>query len=311
MRTVTVALLAGLGSALVPLLLPITAGGARAADLDYGVLRGPEYEPAPQAINWSGGYFGAHAGYSSAALGFRNVYQDMVANALHDTSAEANFGASTLLRADPTRIDKTTFGGFAGYNVQFDDVVLGIEADYSRFGKTGFSSDAQGRTKVRDDGVIETVSLKGASSTRITDYGTIRGRAGYAMGSFLPYVTGGLAIGRALVTDKVTYQNYGFSQTTYNANQALTAGASPAYVYNFGYVPPFDPLAPDSSVPATSPLSRAKTKVVAGIALGAGLEYALTQNILLRGEYQYVLFNDFDGHKANLNTVRGGAAVKF
>ena len=310
MRTVTVALLAGLGSALAPLMLPVTLIEARAADLDYGVLRGPEYEPAPQVINWSGTYFGAHAGYSSAALGFRNVYQEMVANALHDTTAETIFGASTLLRANPTRVDKTTFGGFAGYNVQFDDVVFGIEADYSRFGKTGFTSDAIGRTDVSSNGVLETVSLNGTSSTRITDYGTIRGRAGYALGNFLPYVTGGLAIGRALVTDKVTYQDYGYNQSTYNANQALTAGALPAHVFNFGYTY-FNSSAPDQSTPATTTLVRAKTKVVAGIALGAGVEYALTQNIVLRGEYQYVLFNDFDGHKVNLNTVRGGAAVKF
>ncbi len=50
---------------------------------------------------------------------------------------------------------------------------------------------------------------------------------------------------------------------------------------------------------------------MAGVALGAGLEFALTSNIVLRGEYQYILFNDFDGHKVNVNTVRGGAAVKF
>jgi outer membrane immunogenic protein len=31
----------------------------------------------------------------------------------------------------------------------------------------------------------------------------------------------------------------------------------------------------------------------------------------VRGEYQYVQFQDFNGHKAELNTVRGGAAVKF
>jgi outer membrane immunogenic protein len=51
--------------------------------------------------------------------------------------------------------------------------------------------------------------------------------------------------------------------------------------------------------------------VIGGVALGAGLEFALTSNIMLRGEYQYVLFNDFKGHSAEINTVRGGAAVKF
>jgi opacity protein-like surface antigen len=37
----------------------------------------------------------------------------------------------------------------------------------------------------------------------------------------------------------------------------------------------------------------------------------LTSNIFVRGEYQYAFFNDFDGHKFNVNLVRGGAGVKF
>ncbi len=52
-------------------------------------------------------------------------------------------------------------------------------------------------------------------------------------------------------------------------------------------------------------------KTIGGIALGFGLEYALTPNILLRGEYQYINFQSFNGHNAELNTIRGGAAVKF
>jgi outer membrane immunogenic protein len=54
-----------------------------------------------------------------------------------------------------------------------------------------------------------------------------------------------------------------------------------------------------------------KKVTVVGLAVGGGIEYAITSNFLLRGEYQYVLFNDFQGHKAELNTVRGGAAIKF
>lgn len=308
MRTVTLTLLAALGAAPTIGLLTLAANDARAADLDYGVLRGPDYDPPVPAIDWSGAYFGAHAGYSSAALGYRNVYQEMIANRLHDTTAESTFGASTLLRTNPRRIDRSTFGGYAGYNWQFDDVVLGVEADYTRFGKTGLTSDSIGRTNVTGD-MLETVHLNGTSSTRIQDYGTIRARAGYAMGSLMPFVTGGLAIGRATVVDRVDYQYYGFNQTTFNANQALPQ-AQRANVFNYGYQN-FDPNNPAGSVPAETSLVRAKTKVVGGITLGAGLEFALTQNIVLRGEYQYVLLNDFDGHKVNLNTVRGGAAVKF
>jgi opacity protein-like surface antigen len=285
---------------------------ARAADLDDDYLRGPEYDPTPtQIIDWSGFYVGGHGGYSSAALGFKNVYQEIISNQLQDTTAESNFGASTLLRTQPVRTDRTTFGALVGYNFQFDDFVVGIEGDYTRFGKTGYSSDSVSRTHNTADGIVETLNLTGSSSTRLEDYGTIRGRVGYALGNFLPFVTGGFAIGRALVTDRVTYQSYGFDKAAFNANQTATTGL-PAYVYRFGYSS-FDPTDPTGvgSVPSTGRIGSAKTKVVGGVTLGGGVEYAITSNFLLRGEYQYVLFNDVDGHRINLNTVRAGAAYKF
>ncbi|MGU3540268.1 outer membrane protein [Methylobacterium sp. A54F] len=301
MRTVTLALIAGLSAC------GWTA--AQAADLDYGYLRGPEYEPPAPLIDWSGVYLGGHGGYSSAALDFKNVFQPLVYSRTHDSTAESIFGASTLLSARSQRVDSATYGAIAGYNFQFDDVVIGIEGDYTRFGKYGSSYDSIGRVKMNGD-FKESVELAGVTSTRVQDYGTIRARAGYALGNFMPFVTGGVAVGRALIVDAVNVQHYGYNLATFNANQAVTNGAAPAYVNNFGYSA-FSQSNPEGSVPDVQTVKQAKTKVVAGVALGAGLEFALTSNIVLRGEYQYVLLNDFDGHKVNLNTVRGGAAVKF
>ena len=62
---------------------------------------------------------------------------------------------------------------------------------------------------------------------------------------------------------------------------------------------------------ATKVVANDRTKTVGGVALGFGIEYAITPNVLLRGEYQYINFQTFNGHNAELNTVRGGAAVKF
>ena len=286
---------------------------ARAADLDYDFLRGPDYDPpvAVTAIDWSGVYVGGHGGYSSAALGFQRSYQPLIIQQTHNSTAESDFGASNLLTSKPRRVGDVSFGGYAGYNVQFDDVVLGIEVDYTSFGRSGSSSDGISRFKTNSLGYLETVSLNGASSTKINDFGTIRARAGYAFGNLLPYVTGGFAIGRARIADGVFIEDSGYNATTYNANQALTVG-KPAYVENFGYRPgTFSQTDPTTGVPNSTYINKSKTKTVGGVALGGGLEYAITPNILLRAEYQYVLFNDFDGHKANLNTVRGGAAVKF
>lgn len=313
MRIVTVPVLVALG------LVGLSA--AQAADLDYGVLRGPEYEPAVPLIDWSGIYFGAHAGYTSASHSYGGVFQPALADYFRRTAIESEFTVSSLLTTGSRRVDGTSFGAFAGYNFQFDETVLGFEVDYTRFGKQSSSYNDISRQMTTSGGMLETVYLAGTSTTKIEDYGTIRGRAGYAMGNFLPFVTGGFAIGRANITDAVTVQNFGYNQTTYLANQQQTSG-SPAYVTNHGYAAFNQNYPGNGSTPAgqgvqtvpsapTALAAVAKTKTVGGVTLGAGLEYALTQNLLLRAEYQYVLFNDFDGHKANLNTVRGGAAVKF
>jgi opacity protein-like surface antigen len=312
MRTVTFALLTGFTLGIVA---PV-----QAADLDYGVLRGPDYEPEAPLIDWNGVYVGGHGGYTSAALNFNNVFQPVVANALRQTYFESTMNASGLLTTNSTRVDGTSFGGYVGWNYQFDETVIGIEADYTRFGKTGSSANDIARFTIGTDGWLHAVSLDGTASTRIEDYGTIRARGGYAIGNFLPFVTGGLAIGRAQVADQVAIQTYEYDQAPYRANAALTDPSKAVAVGHSGYAN-FNPTAPDpGSTPSTGTRSTlaapvtygsSKTKVVGGITLGAGLEFALTQNIILRGEYQYVLFNDFDGHKVNLNTVRGGAALKF
>lgn len=256
---------------------------SHAADLDYGYLRGADEGYAEPVIDWSGVYVGGHGGYSSAAYGFDNAFQQRVARLLRATTIENEMHASTLLVPHPVRVDGGSYGAFLGYNMQFDDIVVGVEADYTRFNVTGVTSDAIGRSATLSDNYFSSVALSGSSATRLIDYGTLRARAGYAMGSFLPFITGGVAIGRARIGDYVT-------------------------VHASGYVPG-DTTMPTFSYTETDGSS--KTKTVAGVALGAGLEYAVTSNILLRGEYQYVLFNDFDGHKVNVNTVRGGAALKF
>jgi outer membrane immunogenic protein len=70
-------------------------------------------------------------------------------------------------------------GGTAGYNWQFGNAVLGVEGD------------------------IDWSNLKGTSGavlcpgcgTSDSWLSTVRGRAGYAFGGIMPYVTGGLAVG--------------------------------------------------------------------------------------------------------------------
>lgn len=299
MRTATVSALAGA--------CLLQAVCASAADLDYGTLRGSDYEPAPvPTIDWSGFYAGGHGGWSSTAHGLSKGLSPLLAQQLYQLEVENEFGVSKLLRPDASRTTGSSFGGFLGYNAVVDDFVFGVEGDYTHIDQTGASGDAIGRAFTTSAGNFNNVLLSGTSRTSLIDYGTVRGRVGYALGSLLPFATAGLAFGHARISDEVTSQNYGYNTASLNT---LLAG-TPTSVYNFGYSK-FDPLK-GIYVPAPAvALARTSQKYVAGFAAGFGLDFALTSNIVLRGEYQYILFEKFGSHNANVNTVRGAAAVKF
>jgi outer membrane immunogenic protein len=70
-------------------------------------------------------------------------------------------------------------GGTAGYNAQFGNWVLGFEGDID-WSNVGGTSNAPGCP---------------GCGVQNNWLGTARGRIGYAFGNFLPYVTGGLAVG--------------------------------------------------------------------------------------------------------------------
>ena len=133
----------------------VTAQCAAAADLSVA----PLYKAPPPAMapayNWSGFYLGVNGG---GGWGHSNW----------DTSSD-RIGLSGGL-----------VGGTAGYNWQIGSAVLGLEGD------------------------IDWANLKGTNSSTLCPAGcstsdtwlsTVRGRAGYAFGGVLPYVTGGLAVG--------------------------------------------------------------------------------------------------------------------
>lgn len=70
-------------------------------------------------------------------------------------------------------------GGTVGYNWQFGQVVVGAEGDIDWSGIKGTT----------------TVLCPGGCETRNKWLATVRGRVGFAFDRFLPYFTGGLALG--------------------------------------------------------------------------------------------------------------------
>jgi outer membrane immunogenic protein len=129
--------------------------------------------------------------------------------------------------------------------------------------------------------------VSGQSFISLTDFGTIRARAGWAVGGFLPYLTGGVALGRA---------SYGTTATLYQ-NTAICVVADCTGVPN--------PWASDSVRTASSNKGNA---LIYGFSAGLGMDWALTQNIFVRAEYEYIQFSQM---RLNLNNARVGAGVKF
>jgi len=112
------------------------------------------------------------------------------------------------------------------------------------------------------------VTLTGRSAVQIKDQITFRGRAGWATGNFLPYVFGGVAIGRMDVSRSVTSNVTKREDTTTTdifGNTTTVTG-------------------PTLPVPAQSQtLSEQRTNAfVAGWTGGLGLEYMLWENLFLR-----------------------------
>lgn len=149
---------------LVGLLLIVMAGQAKAADKG-----GPRYvPPAPQqnyemVYNWSGLYFGGSVG---GVFGNANHYY----NRQNGKDDHGDTGMDT---------HGIGFSGHVGYNYMLPSLwVVGIEAE---LGYLGIDTE---RIVIKDDDVLR-------QSTGL--FGTLRARVGYALGRFLPYVTGGFA----------------------------------------------------------------------------------------------------------------------
>src|SRR5690606_33702426 len=87
--------------------------------------------------------------------------------------------------------------GFVGYNSQWDDVVVGVELSYMHGKFGGSAHDQMGRSFVASDGYTYGITSESIARISINDIGTLRARAGYVWGAFLPYVFGGLALGQA------------------------------------------------------------------------------------------------------------------
>src|SRR4051794_7850152 len=104
---------------------------AHAADLsDLPILRGGLTEGLNNSrVNWDGYYVGVQGGYGSSDENFNGSTSTMTAAVLANTLIESQMQVSSWNSNLGKQSSRSSgFGGFVGYNSQWDDVMIGVEA---------------------------------------------------------------------------------------------------------------------------------------------------------------------------------------
>jgi opacity protein-like surface antigen len=258
------------------------AHGAGAADLGY--LRGSEaFAPQHETYyRWSGAYVGAQGGYANTQMDFTNAAASLISYILRESTLEAGGQISQWPILGRANARDVSYGMFIGYNSQWENAVLGFEANYNRTAISAQSVGSLSRAVSPGDGLIYHTTVDADASMKITDYGTLRGRAGWVMGRFMPYAMLGLALGRIETHRSATVT-------------ALVENPADGSSFLFG--------------PVTQTENRPIYAI--GYAAGAGVDVAILPNLFVRGEVEWVQFTNLPDMKAELVTGRVAAGLKF
>lgn len=272
----------------VAVCLLATAIETRAQDFEMPTLRGTApYIPAPPVYTrWSGVYGGGQLGIAILNTDFSSAFSQLN---IFDSGQPltAPFGrVSSWASLGNSNRNAGSYGGFIGYNSQWEDAVFGIELSYNRSSMFASASDSRCYSQTNanchaaitlGDANTYNATVNATASARITDYGSLRGRAAWSFGNFLPYALAGVAVGRAQVVRSAT------------ANATPTSTGT-AFVHT----------EIDSRIRFTW-----------GYALGGGLDFLIMPNVFVRGEYEYIHFNPVGNIDLSVSTARVGAGLKF
>lgn len=162
-------------------LLSTVALPAMAADMP---LKAPYREP-PVVYDWTGFYLGVHGGY-----GWANTKVD---------DFDLNGGFASALRLNEPKLKGWAFGGQAGYNWQWSNLVGGLELDYS----VADLKESQSRSQHLVGtfaGFPSTEDTTRKLSAKLDALASARARFGFLLTpSFLLYGTAGMAWGHTKV----------------------------------------------------------------------------------------------------------------
>jgi outer membrane immunogenic protein len=180
----------------------ISAQNATAADLP---TKGPSYVSQVSAYNWTGFYAGANLGYGWA-----------------NASATATLTGTPGSLTASENLNGVLGGGQIGYNWQTGNLVLGLEADIQATGQSSsWTASGGGNTVTETD--------------KIPYFGTVRGRLGWAIDRWMPYVTGGWGYGgfSSSLTGTGGGGSVAFSSSQSHSAWVLGVGVEAALVGNW------------------------------------------------------------------------------
>ena len=177
-----------------------SASVAQAADMpDLPFLRGSFTEGlSATSVNWQGFYVGGQVSYGSVTSKVASgVNSDLQATFIPPNNVSYNWQPLGSAHGNTTG-----YGAFVGYNSQWDDVVVGFEANYIHDGFRSVTNSVGLRYEA-DNVTLQSVTNSNAT-VKLSDFGSLRVRGGYVMGCFLPYLFAGTGLGGQTVDRTVS-----------------------------------------------------------------------------------------------------------
>ncbi|MFL6817663.1 MAG: outer membrane protein [Bradyrhizobium sp.] len=193
-------------------LATLSSTAALAADLG---ARAP-YAKAPAMMaavgNWSGLSIGADAGYaftgSSSGVFTNSIGQSRLP---YDANLTGGLG-----------------GGFVGYNYQMQQFVIGVEADWQAASIRGSSAPGFATSAA---GIVDGPYLE---TSKVKDYGSLRGRLGMAFDRVLVFGTAGWAWGNFSTT--YSLEGRPFFTNDRRATDGWSAGGGLEYAFTNNFL---------------------------------------------------------------------------
>jgi opacity protein-like surface antigen len=260
------------------------AGGAFAADYPLPPIAHEPiaYVPGfPAYFPWQGFYAGGQLTGANASADFTSSTMPLLALALRELTLENEQNISSWQVLGKGEARAAGFGGFGGYNAQFENAIIGVEFSYTHASNLTVSAPVfpiARRTPQLSNGSVYDVTLTGSGTMQINDFGTLRARFGWVIDNFVPYGTIGLAAARADLAVSVTCQCV---QESPLVNFPFTQSMTKNDTFLFGY------------------------------AGGFGVDVALTRNLFGRAEYEYIQFSPVSSITSHIHTGRVGLGLKF